>query len=119
MNPCKIVIIKPFKDFGKIRQRLCFVNSFYITIPPRRLFRDEIRFNQTLKNEFLNWGNFHPDPKVLNQKLTNWLVEYNSIRPHQSLNYLTPLEFAEKTMHLSTMWSSSTPGVRKNLKVDC
>jgi len=66
------------------------------------------RFNQTLKNEFLNWGNFHPDPKIFNQRLTDWLIEYNSIRPHQSLNYLTPLEFAEKTMHLSTMWSSST-----------
>jgi transposase-like protein len=66
------------------------------------------RFNQTLKHEFLNWGNFYPDPKVFNQKLTDWLIEYNSIRPHQSLNYLTPLEFAEKTMHLSTMWSSST-----------
>jgi len=66
------------------------------------------RFNQTLKYEFLNWGNFHPDPKIFNHKLTDWLIEYNSIRPHQSLNYLTPLEFAEKTMHLSTMWSSST-----------
>lgn len=66
------------------------------------------RFNRTLKEEFLYWGNFHPDPNVFNQRLTDWLVEYNAIRPHQSLNYLTPLEFAQKTMGLSTMWSSST-----------
>ena len=66
------------------------------------------RFNRTFKEEFLSWGNFHPDPQVFNKKLTDWLVEYNSIRPHQSLNYLTPLKYAEKTMGLSTMWSSST-----------
>lgn len=66
------------------------------------------RFNRTFKEEFLNWGNFHPDPKMFNEKLTNWLVEYNAIRPHESLNYLTPLEYAQKTMHLSTMWSSCT-----------
>ena len=64
------------------------------------------RFNRTFKDEFLSWGNFHPDPKVFNKKLTEWLVEYNAIRPHETLNYLTPLQFAEKTMHLSTMWSS-------------
>lgn len=66
------------------------------------------RFNQTLKHDFLNWGNFHPDPKIFNQKLTDWLVEYNAIRPHETLNMLTPLKFAEQTMHLSTMWSSCT-----------
>ena len=66
------------------------------------------RFNRTLKEEFLYRGNFHPDPKVFNERLTDWLVEYNDIRPHQSLNYLTPLAFAQETMGLSTMWSSST-----------
>lgn len=66
------------------------------------------RFNRTLEDEFLSWGNFHPDPNVFNKKLTNWLVEYNAIRPHKTLNYLTPLKFAEQTMGLSTMWSSCT-----------
>lgn len=64
------------------------------------------RFNRTLRDEFLSWGNFHPDPNVFNKKLTNWLIEYNAIRPHETLNYLTPLKFAEQTMGLSTMWSS-------------
>jgi len=66
------------------------------------------RFNRTLKEEFLYWGNFHHDPAIFNKRLTEWLVEYNAIRPHQSLNYLTPLAFAEQTRGLSTMWSSST-----------
>lgn len=66
------------------------------------------RFNRTLKEEFLRQGNFHPDPAIFNPKLTEWLVEYNSIRPHQSLGYQTPLAFAEASMGLHTMWSSST-----------
>jgi len=66
------------------------------------------RFNRTLKEEFLYRGNFHPSPTIFNKRLTEWLIEYNAIRPHQSLNYLTPLAFAEQTRGLSTMWSSST-----------
>lgn len=66
------------------------------------------RFNRTLKEEFLYWGNFHPNTDIFNSKLGAWLVEYNAIRPHQSLNYLTPIEFARRTHGLSTMWSSST-----------
>lgn len=66
------------------------------------------RFNRTLKEEFLYQKGFHPDPNIFNRKLTDWLVEYNAIRPHQSLDYLTPLEYARQTMGLSTMWSSST-----------
>ena len=66
------------------------------------------RFNRTLRDEFLSWGNFHPDPQTFNKRLTNWLVEYNAIRPHETLNNLTPLSFASQTMGLSTMWSSCT-----------
>jgi len=66
------------------------------------------RFNRTFREEFLIWGNFNKDTNIFNNKITNWLIEYNSIRPHQSLNYLTPLQFAEKSLKVSTMWSSST-----------
>jgi transposase InsO family protein len=66
------------------------------------------RFNRTLQEEFLQQGNFHPDPAIFNPKLTDWLVEYNSVRPHQALGYQTPLAFAEATMGLHTMWPSST-----------
>jgi transposase InsO family protein len=30
---------------------------------------------------------------MLNRHLTDWLVEYNFNRPHQSLGYATPIEF--------------------------
>lgn len=66
------------------------------------------RFNRTLKEEFLRWGNYHSDPDIFNQNLTPWLMTYNAIRPHESLNMLTPLVVAQKSYPLHTMWSSRT-----------
>jgi putative transposase len=95
------------KHFDKTLQELKLPHYWSRVKTPKDNPSNE-RFNRTLKEEFLYWGNFHPDPTIFNQRLTKWLVEYNAIRPHQSLNYLTPLEFAQKTKGLSTMWSSST-----------
>ncbi len=50
-------------------------------------------FNGTLQKEFIDLGNFTPDVKLFNQRLTKWLIEYNFNRPHQSLDYKTPIEF--------------------------
>lgn len=37
-----------------------------------------------------------PELDYLNQKMTWWLGRYNTYRPHQSLNYLTPMEYYQK-----------------------
>ena len=63
------------------------------------------RFNRTLQEEFIDLGNFHSDPEVFNKYLTEWLVEYNFIRPHKSLNYRTPMPEGE----LSPMYPSENP----------
>ena len=34
-----------------------------------------------------------PELTYINQKLEFWIGRYNTYRPHQSLNYLTPLEY--------------------------
>ena len=63
------------------------------------------RFNRTLQEEFIQLGNFHSDPETFNRKLTEWLIEYNFQRPHEALQYQTPLEAS----HLSPLYSSCTP----------
>lgn len=52
------------------------------------------RFNRTLKEEFLRMGNWTPDVVDFNRRLSAWLMKYNCVRPHQSLGYKTPFEFA-------------------------
>lgn len=66
------------------------------------------RFNRTLREEFLELGNFTPDPLLFNQKLTEWLIDYSFVRPHQSLGYDTPWEFYSKTAKVLPMYSSRT-----------
>jgi len=66
------------------------------------------RLIQTFVYEYLNDGNFSTDLQEFNRLITDWLIEYNSVRPHQSLNYLTPIQFAEKTGLLSKRYSSGT-----------
>ena len=66
------------------------------------------RFNRTLEEEFIDLGNFSPDPVLFNQRLTEWLIDYAFVRPHQSLGYDTPWEFYSKTAKVLPMYSSRT-----------
>lgn len=70
------------------------------------------RFNQTLQYEWLNDGNFTLNINEFNRALTEWLVEYNFERPHQALDYLTPIEYLEVTLEkqqkLLPMYSAGT-----------
>ena len=66
------------------------------------------RFNRTLQEEFIQLGNMTDDCDVFNKRLTKWLEEYNFHRPHQSLDYMTPIEFHYKYRKALPMYSSST-----------
>jgi transposase InsO family protein len=52
------------------------------------------RFNRTLSDEFIAMGHAIADVTVFNRQLTEWIIEYNFKRPHQALDYNTPMNFA-------------------------
>jgi len=56
------------------------------------------RFNETLEYEWLYNCNLSLDPEELNPRLTEWIIDYNFNRPHQSLAYLIPAEYIEKEL---------------------
>ena len=66
------------------------------------------RFNRILNEEFIQLGNLTTDVKSFNSNLTNWLIEYNFHRPHQALEYMTPIEFTQKYAKVSKRYSSNT-----------
>ena len=66
------------------------------------------RFNRTLREEFIQLGNLISDCDIFNQRLTEWLIEYNFKRPHQSLGYETPIGFHYKYHKVLPMYPSST-----------
>ena len=71
------------------------------------------RFNRTLQEEFINLGNFNPNVVEFNQNLTEWLIEYNFYRPHDSLNNETPINI-NNSIKVSPMYPSGTQGCGKN-----
>jgi transposase InsO family protein len=68
------------------------------------------RFNNTIQYEWLEYSKTGLDDICeANKDLTNWLVKYNSYRPHQALDYKTPLEYAhEHFFKVLPMWSANT-----------
>jgi transposase InsO family protein len=66
------------------------------------------RFNRTLQDEFIALGHLTSDCAIFNKELTEWLIEYNFKRPHQTLQYLTPIDFNIKYLKVLPMYPSST-----------
>ena len=93
-----------FEKYFKEACKKLLIEQYYSRVRTPKDNPDNERFNQTLQTEFLNLGNFHPDPEIFNQRLTEWLIEYNFHRPHETLNYETPLNFSK----VLPMYSSCT-----------
>jgi hypothetical protein len=53
------------------------------------------RFNRTFKEEFLYKHELDIAEDKFNQKLTKYLIWYNTVRPHQSLNMKPPMEYMQ------------------------
>ena len=53
------------------------------------------RFNRTLDEEFIQYNRsiLRDDVDLFNQKLCDWLLWYNTIRPHWSLGLISPLRY--------------------------
>jgi len=68
------------------------------------------RFNRTLREDFLN-PNLHlvRQTKLFHRKLMNYLLFFNTKRPHQSLGQRSPLGFCLEEGYLSQMsWTSTS-----------
>jgi len=68
------------------------------------------KFNDTVQREWLALSEVGLDDiQEGNLDLTKWLIKYNSYRPHQALDYKTPLEYAQETFFkVLPMWSART-----------
>ena len=94
-------------EFEKYFKAACVrlgIEQYYSRVRTPKDNPNNERFNRTLQEEFMDLGNFSTDPEIFNRKLTEWLIEYNFKRPHETLGYQTPMKFSD----LSPMYSSCT-----------
>lgn len=67
------------------------------------------RLNRTVQEEWLEVSETGLDDVIkANLDLTEWLVDYNFDRPHQALDYQSPIEYATSQFPVSPMWAAST-----------
>lgn len=68
------------------------------------------RFNWTIQDEWLSMSDMGLDDILsANTDLTEWLIEYNMRRPHETLDYQTPFKYAEEHFFkVLPMWSART-----------
>ena len=87
------------------------------SLPPRspKLNGAVERAKRTHTEEFYQVTDCSLEMKDLNRELRQWEKIYNTVRPHQSLGYLTPLQFLQqliptKGMNVSPIyWTSTLP----------
>jgi transposase InsO family protein len=95
------------KDFRDAAEQLKIERYYNRPKTPQDNSCDE-RFNRTLQEEFIELGDFDPNPDSFNHLLTEWLIEYNLFRPHQSLGYKSPIDFHNQYHKVLPMCPSST-----------
>ena len=74
------------------------------------------RFNRTIQEDFIDWNREIMVEKIngFNEKLIEWLLWYNTERPHQTLRQISPMEYiinnligdAQKS---KMIWTSTLP----------
>lgn len=104
------------KYFDEACKRLKIIHIYTRVKTPKDNSVNE-RFNRTLQEEFMETDEYfeslltETDLKEANKRLTEWLIFYNLERPHQSLNYQTPIEWYNKNyklMRVLPMYSTYT-----------
>ena len=98
------------KDFDKTIAKLGIVHFFTYPRCPKQNGCVE-RFNRSLQEEFVDFNAVlleEKDTKAFNDKLINYLLWYNTKRPHNSLENKTPMQIVVDYLKKSNMsWTDT------------
>jgi len=95
----KAIQIDGGSEFKGAFEEACKMRGITVyVLPPRspKLNGCVERSNRTHTEEFYEVNDFSFNISVLNDELRDWVTVYNTIRPHQALDYLTPLEYVTR-----------------------
>lgn len=92
--------LKDFDDY--LRQKGIFHYFSYPRTPKSNAFIE--RFNRTIQEEFVEENTeYIEDTPTFNEKLIDYLLYYNQVRPHKSLELKSPLQYLVCEQVLSRM----------------
>lgn len=94
--PIRAVQVDGGSEFAAEFEQACQQKGLHLfVLPPRspKLNGAVERANRTHTEEFYQVTACSLEMKKLNRELRQWEKVYNTVRPHQALGYLTPLQF--------------------------
>jgi len=97
--PIRAIQVDGGSEFEAVFETECKRRGIKLfVLPPRspKLNGGVERAHRTHTEEFYEVTDCSFDLAELRQELLNWEITYNTIRPHQSLGYLTPQQFLER-----------------------
>jgi transposase InsO family protein len=98
--PIRAVQIDGGPEFAAEFEQACQQRGLHLfVLPPRspKLNGAVERANRTHTEEFYQVTPCSLEMKKLNRELRHWEKIYNTVRPHQALGYLTPLQFLRQS----------------------
>jgi len=96
--PIRALQVDGGSEFAAQFEQACQQRGLHLFgLPPRspKLNRAVERANRTHTEEFYQVAACSLEMKKLNRELRQWEKIYNTVRPHQALGYLTPLQFLQ------------------------
>jgi putative transposase len=97
--PIRALQVDGGSEFAAEFEQACQQRGLHLfVLPPRspKLNGAVERANRTHSEEFYQVTPCSLEMKKLNRELRNWERVYNTVRPHQSLGYLTPHQFLQR-----------------------
>jgi putative transposase len=97
--PIKAIQVDGGSEFQDVFERTCEAHGIKLfVLPPRspKLNGHVERAQRTHTEEFYEVTDASFEMNEINKALTQWEYIYNTIRPHQSLGYLTPKKFLDQ-----------------------
>lgn len=97
--PIRAVQVDGGSEFAAQFEQACQQRGLHLfVLPPRspKLNGAVERANRTHTEEFYQVVPCSLEMKKLNRELRQWERIYNTVRPHQALGYLTPLQFLQR-----------------------
>jgi transposase InsO family protein len=94
--PIRAIQVDGGSEFAAEFEQACQQRGLHLfVLPPRspKLNGAVERANRTHTEEFYQVTPYSLEMKKLNRELRQWEKTYNTVRPHQALGYLTPLQF--------------------------
>jgi putative transposase len=106
-----------YKHFHAATEKLQITHYWNYPRSPKMNAKIE-RYNRTVQEEFVDWqlDTFALDVDGFNHQLMDWLIWYNTERPHWTLNLKSPMEYLLNLLQLPLtesrmLWTDTAAGL--------